>query len=57
MKKYRIVKSARGWKVQNLDPRLAATRNKWAMWRTISTHRWHWAASLHLWWLRERNRK
>lgn len=54
--KYRLVRRARGWAVQKCEPRLLAT-DKWIMWHTIAAHRFHWLASLHLWWLRERSRK
>lgn len=51
--KYRLVKRARGWwKVQQHIP---MTGQFTSFWLTVGRYRWHWLASLHLWWLRERS--
>lgn len=58
--KYRLVKRARGWALQRLGTVITnygALPGSGALWHTLSTHRWHWLASLRLWWLRERERK
>ena len=54
--KYRLVKRARGWVVQEMetDNTLATLYGRWldrACWK------WRWAGLLHLLWLRERARK
>lgn len=47
--KYRIRKCALGWAVQAKHPEVL-------FWETIAVHRWHWLASLRLWFLRETHR-
>ncbi len=47
--KYRMRQRKHGWVVQRLDELSEE-------WGNITLHRWHWLASLHLWWLRERAR-
>lgn len=46
--KYRMIRRALGWCIQRRQDNL---------WHTIAVHRFHWIASLHLWFLRERARR
>lgn len=53
--KYRLVIRACGWVVQRNYPKMNTAEP--TRWETLATYRWHWLASLHLLWLRERARK
>lgn len=61
--KYRLVRRAKGWAVQKNefvfhDPQACPVSSRTRLiWDTIATHKFHWVASLKLWWLRERARK
>lgn len=54
--KYRLVKRARGWALQEREE-LNAVPPLFSRWETLSTHRCHWFASLKLWFLRESERQ
>lgn len=60
MKKYRVIKRAKDFAVQVNDPAcpwFSKKANRYVPhWTTLFTRRWHWLASLELWWLRERAR-
>lgn len=53
--KYRIKKSAKGWAVQQEMDRCLQGEGV-PKWFNRSKWRWHWLASLHVWFLRERAR-